>query len=179
MTGVQTCALPISEVIPTLNLQGSETILLVEDDERLRGLACRILKLNGYTVLGASGGPEAELICQHFEGRIHLVLTDVVMPGIGGLELVDRLNLLRPALKVLYTSGYAGSAIVHWDVLHKETSFLPKPFSASHVNQMLNSLSDSGLIYKNRHGRYSLAVPLLNRFILRQMTQSEPLLWQD
>lgn len=110
--------------------RGNETILLVEDEPLVRDLAHRFLTEHGYTILEAADGEEALRAAQEHAGkRIHLLLTDVVMPQMGGKELADRLRRLRPSIKVLYTSGYTDEAIVHHGVLDPGTHFLQKPFS--------------------------------------------------
>ena len=110
--------------------RGNETILLVEDEPLVRDLAHRFLSEHGYTILEAADGEEALRAAQEHAGkRIHLLLTDVVMPQMGGKELADRLRRLRPSIKVLYTSGYTDEAIVHHGVLDPGTHFLQKPFS--------------------------------------------------
>jgi CheY-like chemotaxis protein len=111
-------------------LQGSETILVVEDEEIVRKMACKILEKNGYRVLEASNGEEALHIVQKQNGNpIHLVVTDVVMPGMSGRQLVDRLVFLWPQTKALYMSGYTNDAIVHHGVLDPGIAFIQKPFT--------------------------------------------------
>ncbi|HUL38523.1 MAG TPA: PAS domain S-box protein [Thermodesulfobacteriota bacterium] len=110
--------------------RGSETVLLVEDELSVRELAQRLLRQQGYNVLEADNGKEALGIAQEtYGGTIHLLLTDVVMPEMGGKKLADQLKIIRPALKVLYTSGYTDDAIVHHGTLDPGTHFLQKPFS--------------------------------------------------
>jgi PAS domain S-box-containing protein len=129
--------------VPTKSLQGSETVLLVEDEEMVRKLACTVLEKNGYTVLEASNGDEALDVVQGRNGNpIHLVVTDVVMPGMSGRQLADRLVSLRPELKVLYMSGYTDNAIVHHGVLDPGIAYIQKPFTpdalASKVREILD-----------------------------------------
>jgi len=110
-------------------LRGTETILLAEDEEVVRKLACKVLRLYGYQVLDAADGPEALLICESHSGPIDLLITDVIMPGMSGRTLATRLAELRPEMKVLYMSGYTDKAIVHHGVLDGDTDFIQKPFS--------------------------------------------------
>jgi CheY-like chemotaxis protein len=116
---------------PAPALRGVETVLLVEDEDAVRDLARDILQAQGYTVLEARHGAEALRISAQHPGPIHLLLTDVVMPEMTGRELADRLAVLRPAIKVLYMSGYTDSAVVHHGVLDPGTVFLQKPFAAA------------------------------------------------
>ncbi|HKB26095.1 MAG TPA: response regulator, partial [Methylomirabilota bacterium] len=109
--------------------QGSETILLVEDEDGLRELAREILTAGGYKVLVAAGPGDALGVARRHGGPIHLLLTDVVMPQMSGRELVERLAPEQPEMKVLYMSGYAADAIVHRGVLDPGTVLLQKPFS--------------------------------------------------
>ncbi len=109
--------------------RGSETILVVEDDEDVRKLTVGILRRQGYTVLEASQGEEALLICEQHKEPIRLILVDVVMPGMSGHALAERLAPLRPEMKLLYMSGYTDNAIVHHGVLKKGTDYIQKPFT--------------------------------------------------
>jgi PAS domain S-box-containing protein len=108
---------------------GTETVLLVENSEPLRALAREFLKSSGYAVLEAENGKEALRIANAFGAPIHLLLTDVIMPGMGGKQLADQLTSLRPATKVLYMSGYSDDAIVQSGMLGTELIFLEKPFT--------------------------------------------------
>ena len=99
--------------------RGSETILIVEDDKEVRNLAVRILNRQGYTVLDGSYGAEAFNACRQHKGPIHLLVTDVVMPGMDGRALSESLSQLHPEMKVLYMSGYTTDSIVHHGVLGK------------------------------------------------------------
>ncbi|HLY62032.1 MAG TPA: PAS domain S-box protein [Terriglobia bacterium] len=109
--------------------KGSETILVVEDEESVRTLVRAVLGASGYTVLEASRGVDALTICEGQNGNIDLMLTDVVMPQMNGWELAKQLAKVRPDTKVLYMSGYTDNAIVHDGVLDPGTPFLQKPFS--------------------------------------------------
>jgi two-component system, cell cycle sensor histidine kinase and response regulator CckA len=120
---------PPKEKIPiAANYRGSETVLLVEDEDMLRGLLAKFLRLYGYTVLEARQAGEALLTCERHPGPIHLMVTDVVMPQMSGRELVDRLRPLRPEMKILYMSGYTEDALVQHGVADLSVPFLQKPF---------------------------------------------------
>ena len=108
---------------------GDETVLLVEDDERVRKLARELLERKGYTVVEASAAEEALHVAARHAGPIHLLLTDVVMPGTNGRVLAQRLSEQYPYMKVLYMSGYTDNAIVDHGVLTPGVAFLPKPFT--------------------------------------------------
>ena len=114
---------------PRLPLRGSETILLVEDQEQVRVVAESILEQNGYRVLAASGAGAALLLCEKHAGDIDLLLTDVVMPQMSGAELARRITQSRPATKLLFMSGYTDDSIVRHGVLQSGIAFLQKPFT--------------------------------------------------
>ena len=121
---------------------GSETILLVEDDAQVRTLAESILRRRGYRVLVAENGEEAVRICHESSDRLDLMLTDVVMPGLSGREVAEKVARRRPDMKVLYMSGYTDDAIGHHGVLERGIELLQKPFTpnslAEKVRQMLD-----------------------------------------
>jgi CheY-like chemotaxis protein len=114
---------------PSASARGTETILRVEDDKAVRLLARRILERNGYTVLEASEGTKAIDLVKDYEGPIHLLMTDVVMPHMGGRAVAEAVTSLCPGVKVLYLSGYTASAIVHRGVLEPGTTLVEKPFT--------------------------------------------------
>jgi CheY-like chemotaxis protein len=124
---------------------GTETILVVEDEEALRKVAGRALDAAGYTVLTAADGDEALLASAQHAGDIHLLLTDVVMPRMGGRVLAERLRKMRPTLKVLCMSGYTDDAIVHHGVLDAGTHFLAKPFTAADLTRKVREALDRGI----------------------------------
>ena len=129
--------------VPTKSLQGSETILVVEDEEIVRKLACKVLEKNGYRVLEASNGEEALHIVQKQNGNpIHLVVTDVVMPGMNGRQLVDRLVSLWPQIKALYMSGYTNDAIAHHGVLDPGIAYIQKPFTPDDLTLKVRKVLD-------------------------------------
>jgi two-component system, cell cycle sensor histidine kinase and response regulator CckA len=123
---------------------GSETILLVEDEDVVRGLARKILEQAGYNVIDAHGGEEAIRLCRECADPIQLLLTDVVMPGISGKEVADRLKALRPATRVLFMSGYTDEAIVHHGVLDSGVEFIQKPFTPSALARKVREVLDQG-----------------------------------
>ncbi len=111
--------------------RGTETILLVEDDAQLRALTSSVLAHCGYKVLSAAGTEEGLALCSANHRDIHLLVTDVIMPGMNGRQLAEQVKQISPRTKVLYVSGYTSNAIVHYGVLDPGLSFLPKPFSLS------------------------------------------------
>ncbi len=125
-------------------LLGSETILLAEDDDQVRAVACGILRRCGYTVIEARNAGEALMHSEGYGHVIHLLITDVVMPQISGPDLAKRLAIDRPAMKVLYVSGYTDDSIVRHGVLQAHTSYLQKPITpgalASKVREILDGL---------------------------------------
>ncbi len=122
--------------------RGWETVLLVEDEPDLRELAAEILRRRGYAVLEAESPEHALRVADAYRGTIHLLLTDVVMPGASGRDLADRLTPLRPSLKVLYMSGYTDHAIVHHGVLDPSVAYIAKPFTPDVVARKVREVLD-------------------------------------
>ena len=114
---------------PNAALCGSETILLVEDEEMVRGLAQAILARNGYTVLAAKSVTDALRFAQEELQPIHLLLTDTIMPGMNGPELAQQVLAMRPAMKVLFMSGYTDKVLSSTTAWEPGTAFLQKPFT--------------------------------------------------
>jgi CheY-like chemotaxis protein len=124
--------------------RGSETILLVEDEEAVRGLTCRILERQGYRVISAEHGRAAMEIAAKEDCHIDLVLTDVVMPGMNGRGLVERLSGIRPTIKSLYMSGYTDDDIIRRGFIEPSKSFLQKPFTSEALLQTVRKVLDEG-----------------------------------
>ena len=121
-------------------LRGKETILVVEDQDEVRRYAAAVLKGYGYRVMEAASAGEALLMCEREGARIHLVLTDVVMPFASGPELVTRLAILRPEIKALFMSGYTDNAVAHHEVLEEGAHFIQKPFSPEELVGKIRSV---------------------------------------
>jgi CheY-like chemotaxis protein len=128
---------------PPARMQGTETILLVEDDAQVRELAFAVLTSRGYTVLVADAARAVVPRCDEHQGEIHLLLTDVVMPGGGGREVARQVVARRPGVKVLYMSGYTTNAIVHHGNLEPGTFFLQKPFGPAALCAKVREVLDS------------------------------------
>jgi CheY-like chemotaxis protein len=123
-------ATPKSEPVRTsAAVHGTGTILIVEDEVALREVVARILRSAGYTVLSAANGGDALRLLEGHSGPVHLMLTDVVMPGMSGPELAARVAAVRPEVKVIYTSGYADDAVLRHGVLANTIHFVGKPYT--------------------------------------------------
>jgi two-component system cell cycle sensor histidine kinase/response regulator CckA len=136
-------ALSVREVkVPALSAAGSETLLLVEDDELVRRIASRILVGNGYKVHVAVDGADALNRFNELEGKIDALITDVVLPKVSAKELVRRLQQLKPDLRVLYTSGYTENTVVHQGVVDAGVNFLAKPYLPADLSRAVRELLD-------------------------------------
>jgi two-component system, cell cycle sensor histidine kinase and response regulator CckA len=131
-------------VVPAPDAGGSETILLVEDEDALRELAAEVLLTAGYNVLAARNGQEALTLAEQHPGRIDLLLADVVMPHMGGRELAERLKPLRPEARVLFVSGYTDDAVLRHGVFQDEVHFLQKPFSPQDLESKVREVLGPG-----------------------------------
>jgi CheY-like chemotaxis protein len=121
---------------------GSETIVLVEDDRIVRGMTLKLLKRLGYTILAYSNGDKAFLDLQNFAIPFQLLLTDVIMPGMNGRMLAEKLSALRPNLKVLFTSGYADQLIARRGVHDQGLNFIGKPYSPKELAKKIREILD-------------------------------------
>jgi CheY-like chemotaxis protein len=124
-------------------LHGSETLLLVEDDRGVRELVSAMLKAQGYTVLTAEHPREVEALCEKHSGSIHLLLTDMILPGVTGREIAKRVGLLRPGVKVLYMSGYTDDVLIQSHGFEETSAFLQKPFSQSALAAKVREVLDA------------------------------------
>jgi two-component system, cell cycle sensor histidine kinase and response regulator CckA len=135
---------PAQSACPETLPRGTETVLVVEDDPTVRHLACAILEAHGYKVLEANNGEEGARTVREFKGPpIRLVITDVIMPLMGGKALAEVLKITNPDIKILFTSGYPDEAITHYGALDAGVAFLPKPYTpvtlARKVRKMLDA----------------------------------------
>jgi CheY-like chemotaxis protein len=129
--------LPEAETPP-----GSEIVLLVEDEDRVRKLARTILEKRGHVVLDARNGREGLALCVAHQKSIALLVTDMIMPGLGGRELAEAARALRPGLKVIFMSGYSQDVVLK-EGLPKRTAFLQKPFTPGRLTQRVREILDS------------------------------------
>jgi two-component system, cell cycle sensor histidine kinase and response regulator CckA len=159
---VEQAAVAQESVPAPLSVRGWETILLVEDAEPMRKLAHLYLHDNGYHVLTAANGSEAMQAAQQNSGLIHLLLTDVVMPGMNGRALAERLALANPAMKVLYMSGYTDSYIARHGALEPGTHLLHKPFTEETLTRKVREVLDAARNATNvdTTGRSEAQVPV-------------------
>ncbi|MBN1515784.1 PAS domain S-box protein [Candidatus Sumerlaeota bacterium] len=127
---------------PISLISGSETILLVEDDEMVRGMTSAMLEQLGYTTIIADSPEHAVSICEDNDDKVDLLLTDVVMPGISGTELSEKIQKFRPGIKTLYMSGYTTNVIVHHGMLEDSVNFIQKPFSLNDLARKIRLTLD-------------------------------------
>ncbi len=126
----------------TINLTGSETVLVVEDENSIRKLARKVFSKSGYNPIIAANGEEAVGICENYPEEIHLMLADIVMPGLTGRQLIDKVSATRPNMKILFMSGHPSYEILHYDLVDWKENFLPKPFSAESLLKKTRQMLD-------------------------------------
>ena len=127
---------------PAARPRESPTVLVVDDEPDVRKLAARILRTRGYSVLEAASGTEACIVARAWHGRIHLLVTDVVMPDMSGLDLAKRLQDERPGIETLYISGHGDNATDNLGLVDKNVHYLQKPFEAGTLVQKVRKLLD-------------------------------------
>ena len=129
-----------TEAIP----RGSETVLVVEDEDEVRRLVVQMLRRQGYKVLEAPNSGEALMVCEQHQDPIHLILTDVVMPRMSGPEFIERMRQIRQDFKTLYMSGYTDKAVVHHGVTQGDMEFIQKPFTYEMLSRKVREVLDKG-----------------------------------
>jgi DNA-binding NtrC family response regulator len=140
---------PPSEAVRS-SLRGTETILVVEDDEQVRGVACGILRRYGYKVIEAASPGDAMLICEGV-GAIQLLLSDVVMPQMSGPALAKRLATSRPDMKLLCMSGYTDDSVIRHGVHEGGIAFMQKPITIETLTKRVRDLLDEPVAPSRRH----------------------------
>jgi CheY-like chemotaxis protein len=123
--------------------RGTETILFIEDDDAVRALTKRVLQRYGYTVLEASRGTDGVRLAAAHPAPIHLLITDVVMPGISGRMVAEQIGRSHPETKVLYVSGYTTDNVLRTGVLHDAVQFLQKPFAPEAIARKVREILSS------------------------------------
>jgi two-component system, cell cycle sensor histidine kinase and response regulator CckA len=123
--------------------RGTETVMLVEDDESVRNLVRTMLETKGYEVLAAAGAAEAERLCAERAGGVDLLLTDVVMPEVNGRALAERLSALSPSMRILFMSGYSDEAVVRHGMIRPNTAFIEKPFTETTLARKVREVLDN------------------------------------
>ena len=141
---VQACeAEDLSPAFKLVSFQGTETILVVEDEDKLRDLIKEIMEEHGYKILLANDGEDALSVVGSYRETIHLLLTDIVMPKMNGKELADILSVQRPAMQILFMSGYTEETIMHHGILDKGINFINKPFSSESLLMKIREILDT------------------------------------
>lgn len=121
---------------------GNETVLVVEDKAEVLDFCHDVLTQAGYIVLTAASGEEALAVSEHYEDQIHLLITDVILPGMNGRTTAEKISALHPGLKVLYNSGYTAEVIDRQGILEKGINFINKPFSSQKLSEKVREVLD-------------------------------------
>lgn len=124
------------------SLNGDETILLVEDKDDVREITAFTLRMFGYTILEAGNGNKAVKVFKNYKKRIHLLISDVIMPGMGGHKVAETIQDINPGIKVLYMSGYTDDTVVRQGIIHKEVAFIQKPFTPDSLGRKVRQVLD-------------------------------------
>jgi CheY-like chemotaxis protein len=141
---VETAGESGSEAVATGAVRGNETILLVEDEPQVRSLTRSMLARQGYRILDAASGADALELASEIETPIDLLLTDIVMPQMSGLELAKKIDAVRPGMKVLFMSGYTDSDVVKQGIITAETPFIRKPFTSTTLHAKVREVLGTG-----------------------------------
>uniref|UniRef100_Q01ZL6 histidine kinase n=1 Tax=Solibacter usitatus (strain Ellin6076) TaxID=234267 RepID=Q01ZL6_SOLUE len=134
---------PVPKPAAAVAVHGAETILVVEDQDEVRCFVVDVLARRGYRVLQAGDGPQALAVAEQCTGKIDVLLTDVVLPGMNGRELAERFRELRPATKIIYTSGYTQDLIADRGILHRDVNYVPKPYTADQITAKVREAIDA------------------------------------
>jgi PAS domain S-box-containing protein len=134
---------PVRDGVDAAAERGSETVMLVEDDESVRNLVRTMLETKGYSVLAAAGAEEAEHMCAEVSGGVDLLLTDVVMPEVNGRVLAERLSALSPSMRILFMSGYSDEAVYRHGEISPNASFIEKPFTDRTLARKVREVLDA------------------------------------
>jgi two-component system cell cycle sensor histidine kinase/response regulator CckA len=133
----------VPDRVASITASAGETILLVEDDQHVQRIVGNILRRSGYRLLTASGAEEALRLVEEEGGTIHLLLSDLVMPGTSGRELAEQIQVLRPDISILYMSGYTDDVVIRRGVLEAGMAFIQKPFGAEDLVRRVRDVLDS------------------------------------
>ena len=134
----------VRPAVPAVIRRGTETVLVVEDEQLVRNLARTILERQGYRVVTCSDGDEAlRALSEAANARVDLLLTDLVMPGMSGKELAERAKAARPGLRVLYTSGYSGDTGLTQSFVDHPSHFLGKPYTVQELSRRVREMLDA------------------------------------